>query len=1239
MTEMLVASDNEKLGAIPDCPYKGLVAYTEADGEYFFGRELDRDLVIANLRASRLTVLYGPSGVGKSSLLQAGVMRHLRQMPESAFSYLAARNALIVYHSSWRGDSLKELGSALLKAIPVADGIQDIIERRPQLSVKLLGELGERLKVHIYLLLDQFEEQTLHQAGAERETYLDEEHAFDQTAQQRRPNLVESLDQTARQREAFLEELGNIITTPALRVSTLLGVREDALATLDRLEAYVPGLFDNNFRLHHLNRAAAREAIKSPLTRYNLDRPSTEHVTIETELIEVLLQQLQTGSVSVGDAGQGGMASAAESIETPFLQLVMTRLWAEEAKRGSCVLRRETLRSLGGAGQIVRTHLDEVMSDLTGRERDTVAEIFRFLVTPSGMKIPLTVEDLAEFSEVDQAQVSVVLEKLAASPKRVLRPVPAPLGSDEPPRYEIFHDVMVPAVVDWRRRYVGERERIARERALLLERRQAEEELILERRQAEEKFRKTRKRYALLSLALALLLVMATAIVALVLQGRNYEQRALLAHYEAKLAQYDAELDTDPAASLKAALQAWHERATPEAERAVRSALEADNQRLVLRADRGSLTSGEFSSDGSTLLTAGSDGTATLFNATTGQLIGAFQPRGTEPPPTLLQASASADGTMVLTAAANKTVRIYDFHTGRDIGILARASRATWGTVSGHPVVLTFGDLSAARLWDPQTLRQIGKYGDRALEAALSPDGQHVLTVDFVNGRVALSVWDAISSRRLQTSTLAGLSVSATEAQFVTAGWNKVVFHASDRRVMLWDWQQGPDALQPTNTKSRLPGHIAVSKDGRVFAAALDKYVRVFNAEKGQPIGQIPDQADGINAVALSADGRWLVTGGHDGKALVWNAHRTTNRPIAELIGHDWDISDVQFDPSSPWRLITASKDGTVRTWQLAPHTDLTAGSERMLDTDINGELMLVTAGDTGDLRIYQHPTDGGIDQWRLLAHTSLSGSGLGTAKLTPDGRTVASARLGDFAPSVWAWQSGKPPHHLSASDRILTALAISGDGRGVAAGDRSNRVTLWDLSSGARTAPRQLGDDGYQITSMTYVPRSPLVAAASADGTVRLFDPAKVDQPLRTLGNVGDPSIKALDVSADGTHLATVSEDRNVRVWRISDGTLEKTIEGPPSTSTDIALSRDGRLLAVATADGVVYIWEWQTNKELAQLRRHVDAINSVQFSPEGNNIISASDDANVAIFPCTTCQPFNELLKTAEEQDRNHG
>ena len=435
----------------PECPYKGLGAYTEADSDYFFARDSARDLVVANLMASRLTVLYGPSGVGKSSLLQAGVLPLLRKTSEGAFSYLAVNDSIIVYSASWRDDPMAELGTALLAAVPNPEALTDFKAEKRPLSVELLQDVSERFDADIYLLLDQFEELSLYQTGAKG--------------------------------KAIDAELGRIITTAGLPVSVLLGVRDDALAKLDRLEPYVPGIFDNNLRLEHLTPSEAREAIEQPLDRYNASIPPEQQVGIEPELVSELLVQLRTASAAVGDAGEG-VITASKSIEAPYLQLVMTRLWAAEREQASRMLSLDTLHRLGESQRIVRTHLDAVMAGLTEEQRETAASVFRYLVTPSGTKISHTAEDLAYYAEgADPARVHDVLERLASSKERVLRPVPPPTGSNEPPRYEIFHDVMAPAVLDWRRRYVAERERIA-----------SEASLVREKQEAEERHRATRRR-------------------------------------------------------------------------------------------------------------------------------------------------------------------------------------------------------------------------------------------------------------------------------------------------------------------------------------------------------------------------------------------------------------------------------------------------------------------------------------------------------------------------------------------------------------------------------------------------------------------------------------------------------------------------------------------------------------------------------------------------------------------------
>jgi hypothetical protein len=94
--------------AAPPRPYKGLVPFEDAelDALLFFGREREREIIVANLLASRLTVLYGPSGVGKTSLLRAGVTQRLRSLPD----------AEVGVFSSWAEDPTDEIDALIASA-------------------------------------------------------------------------------------------------------------------------------------------------------------------------------------------------------------------------------------------------------------------------------------------------------------------------------------------------------------------------------------------------------------------------------------------------------------------------------------------------------------------------------------------------------------------------------------------------------------------------------------------------------------------------------------------------------------------------------------------------------------------------------------------------------------------------------------------------------------------------------------------------------------------------------------------------------------------------------------------------------------------------------------------------------------------------------------------------------------------------------------------------------------------
>ena len=293
-------------------------------------------------------MLYGPSGVGKSSLLRAAVARSLRELPEQP---------LVVVFSSWSDDP----NAALAEAVAEAPGC------RERLAVAAL----ERAQAErdVYLVLDQAEEYFLY-------------HADDGAGR-----LVRAMRCPPCSRP--------------LRVNVLVSLREDSLAKLDRFTGRIPSLFANTLRLDRLDRAAARAAIVAPGRALRRARPA-EPVAIEPELVERVLDEVGAGQIEPALGGLGAVEGSepAARIEAPYLQLVMQRLWEEERAAGSDALRARDARARSEA----RSRSSRSTSRARWRssptdEKDVAARLFNHLVTPSGTKIAHDVSDLADFGE------------------------------------------------------------------------------------------------------------------------------------------------------------------------------------------------------------------------------------------------------------------------------------------------------------------------------------------------------------------------------------------------------------------------------------------------------------------------------------------------------------------------------------------------------------------------------------------------------------------------------------------------------------------------------------------------------------------------------------------------------------------------------------------------------------------------------------------------------------------------
>jgi WD40 repeat protein len=229
------------VSGVPESPYKGLASFedSELDALLFFGREREIAAVAANVLANRLTVLYGPSGVGKSSLLGAGVARRLRELS----------GAPVVVHDAWAEDPAARLMASVeaeCGELGATAGLVDTVAAAAQ-------QRGE-----LHLLLDNFEEYVLYHG------------------------LEGPLSDT----------LPELLRRPGLRVNVLLALRDDALADLDEFAGRIPQLFSNLLRLDRLDREAGKAAILGPLARYS--ELTGEQFTAEDALVEAVLDEAST---------------------------------------------------------------------------------------------------------------------------------------------------------------------------------------------------------------------------------------------------------------------------------------------------------------------------------------------------------------------------------------------------------------------------------------------------------------------------------------------------------------------------------------------------------------------------------------------------------------------------------------------------------------------------------------------------------------------------------------------------------------------------------------------------------------------------------------------------------------------------------------------------------------------------------------------------------------------------------
>jgi WD40 repeat protein len=1183
-----------EVASLPSSPYKGLAPFedSERDAMLFFGREREREIIAANLMAYRMTVLYGASGVGKSSVLRAGVVYNLRRLALENSERLGHPQLAVAVLSAWSGDPVAELLADVHRELVQAFGEQVVASPRGGLADSLQTWCSE-LGCDLYLVLDQMDEYFL---------YHDEG-------------------------DAFAREFAEAATRDGLPVNFLVAIREDMLAKLDHFKGRIPNLFSNYLRLDHLDREAARAAIVGPVDRYDELVQAEHRVAIEPAVVDAVLDQTVAGRVKlVDDEEPEERPERPGRVEAPYLQLVMQRLWDEERESESRTLRLSTLERLGGANEIVRTHLTAALDALTPAEQDLAETLFNYLVTPSGTKIAHGLGDLAEYAAVPEGAVLPVLSALVQ--ERIVRPVNEP-GEHDGGRYEIYHDVLAEPVAAWRARHAADRR------------------LAEERRQAERRHRRMFVVTAVSLVALAAMTLVAIFALAQRREARNQRKEAQGALLTSRA---QAALSVDPATSVRDALRAAVTRPdTPGVEDVLRTTLGEMNLRGILPSGGGDVLAADFSRDGSLVFVA-STAEARIYRRESHRLV-----RRIDPGPAIRAAELAPDGRTVVTVDAAGRARAWSVQTGKPLRSFERGGFVTSGSLSRDGKrFLTVSRHGRARVWNVATGRLVQEFGEATPLSfgVFSPDGSRVVLVAHARFADLYDVGTGILETRLDHPGAVRIATFDPHSRLLAT--------TRGNTVRLWDARTGTFERALVSRNNAVVS-TAFSPDGGqlVTANGADGEARVYDTATGALTTQLTGHGQAVNDASFSPSGDLIVTTSDDGSARIY---RSTGGPVAELLGSRSKLTSAAWAPDGN-AVVTAS-GGEARLWD--PHGEPLlhrlgarhGAAVTAVAFNADGEFAVSVGGD--DARV-----------WRL-------GRGL-VATLHHRGRVTDAAFAGavvvtaseDGTARIWRRQGGTPLHTLRHG-APLHALAVASSGRIIATGGDDGLVDLWS-SDGRRL---RVLDHGGDITSAAFSPDERMLVTSSADGTAHIWRVSDGRRLHLLIGHRG--VVVEAAFSPDGRYVATASEDSTARIWSVKTGeSLTHRPLGGGGALTSLAFNPSGTLLAATARNGNVRLWRvptgeldpghnlrphggvvsgaafshdgrWlvtagptrvsvlrvSTGQRLLLLRGHKKAFTSIAFSPHGLRILTGGEDGSVRTYDCRLCSRLPGLTALARQR-----
>ncbi|MFB7153972.1 nSTAND1 domain-containing NTPase [Streptomyces virginiae] len=1149
-----------------ECPYRGLPAFTERDARWFFGRERATaelaERVFERIGAGPL-MLVAPSGAGKSSLLNAGLVPALRR---GGFPMPGADTWPVVGFTP-TAQPLDELLGRAAKVLGGDPGItaQELRER-PHALLEAVHRLSDPPPaagpgpgpppLRPVLLVDQFEELfTLC-------TDEDERRAF-----------VRVLCALA------VPGAEGIAHAPAVVV---LGVRADFSGNCLDLPELAPVFTGGLFVLPPMSPAELQESITRPARLAGL--------ALEPGLVPLLLRD-----VGLCDGPSGG---ATPSGALPLVSHALMATWRR--REGATLTVAGYERTGGIQGAVART-AEEVFGRLYPAEQNTLRRVLVRLVhvadgtgaTRRRMSRTALMEQLADAGPAAAALDAFVRARLITmdsdtmeiTHEALLHAWPRLRGWIRADRAGLLiHQQLAHAAVEWEREgrdpsalYRGTRLDTARSWADELDGRGGlaprEAAFLRESRAAQEGRERQASRQARLRQRMLATLV-ALLVLAVGAGGLAYQQRAgalgqeRTARSRALALQSAALAAGQPEASMRLAGQAYRTARTSEARGAL---LSTQSQPFVARlgGHRGPVNAVAFGPDNGMLATGSSDGTVTLRRVSDRRTTATFTMAGR-----VRAVAVSPDGRTLAAVSTDGPARLWDTADGRTKAVLPASttgSRAVAFAPDGRTLATGCPD-GTVRLWESageyRAVASLAGHTGRVNALAFASDGR---TLVSAGADRSVRLWDPVEGAPL--AVLSGHTDEVLGAAFAPDG-RTVATGGVDRTVRLWD-------VAGRRTTATLTGHsddvngVAFTPDGTtVISAGGDGATRLWDVAGGRLTATLAGHTDYVLGVAVDSRGALVATAGFDQSVVLWDLRGAVlaSRPFTEI----WQAA---YSPDGKL-LATAEADHAVRLWDVAGRrvvATFEGHSETVFSVDFSPDgRTLASAGSDGTVRLWDVAAGG--------PSATLAGQG-GTVfavDFAPDGRTLASAGS-DGTVRLWDVVSRRRLATLSGHTDFANDVEFSPDGRTLASAGDDLTVRLWDVAR-RRPLAALTGHTG-AVRGVAFSPDGRTLATSGNDGTVRLWDARRHRFEAALAGHTG--SARGIAFSPDGRTLASSGNDRTVRLWDVAGRRTLAALSGHTNAVWGVAFAPDGGTVASSSTDGTVRLWNLDVEARLAVVDR----------------------------------------------------